>query len=510
MINDVPQGRDSLKRIIQTVIDYLPEIIKNYPPKDQLLLNDFLSVLQHYSEADNQRERLSKRFELYRSKNYLTDLYFQLPFLWFAHDYFANANLILNLAEFHGTRFYEYLARSLRRNPDVQGVFPLLRQMTPLSDPKWEQLQIIQARIKIQLTDEQLQIIKESYTALRELGIQGLNSRVLYNFVKKSDISLNTKSLSKFFTLLDSQWNIWFYPPAFGLKQLYFNFKLTKTSLNEIFDFKDSFNTTLCNSRVYRSRNFPNQFSGYLEIPHEGLNDLVDYIQNYADQGNLKIFELSEVTDLRVSASFNLYHSGVGWTEILPGGIKRSILPLKSNHPRKLLNEKPFFLSPAFNHEWNFLQSPDPRRSIRIFCQYKPQIYNFNALQFGSASNQRVFMEDFGLIKYFHRKMVCTNLIFMANLIYNFSPDFYEIVMPIIPIERLNLILAWLPYSRILFTTKKIHLWTFLPTQILEWMKKEFSSWEFRLCISHHYSPEPDPSWFDFDSLKWLLPRILS
>lgn len=60
----VRPGRESFKRFIKTILDQLPAHIEQYPPQDsQDLLNDFLSVLQYYEEADYQRKRLSKWFD---------------------------------------------------------------------------------------------------------------------------------------------------------------------------------------------------------------------------------------------------------------------------------------------------------------------------------------------------------------------------------------------------------------------------------------------------------------
>jgi len=96
----VRPGRESFKRFIKTIVNQLPAHIEGYPPTDQVLLNDFLSVLQHYEEADNQRNRLSKRFEWYIKSISGTEQYLQIPFLWFTYNYFWNANLLLNISKF--------------------------------------------------------------------------------------------------------------------------------------------------------------------------------------------------------------------------------------------------------------------------------------------------------------------------------------------------------------------------------------------------------------------------
>ncbi|MFX0206969.1 MAG: hypothetical protein ACFFDT_13360 [Candidatus Hodarchaeota archaeon] len=52
-------GRESFKRFMKTILGQILPHIEGYSPPERALLIEFFSILQHYEEAEHQRERLS-------------------------------------------------------------------------------------------------------------------------------------------------------------------------------------------------------------------------------------------------------------------------------------------------------------------------------------------------------------------------------------------------------------------------------------------------------------------
>jgi hypothetical protein len=158
MLIKVMQGLESFKRSIQTVIDQFPNYIKKYPSEEQVILNEFLSVLHHYDKADYQRAFLSKNIEDYIKQIHQNDsLYRTTPFLWFTDTFLQNSILLLNLASFHGASFYQYLLKPLLGDSATIGCFKLIVNQCALTDLAWEELQNFCTKQKDLLVDEELQ-----------------------------------------------------------------------------------------------------------------------------------------------------------------------------------------------------------------------------------------------------------------------------------------------------------------------------------------------------------------
>ena len=132
----------SLRKFIRTVVNRLPPYIKNYPSDDQILLEEFRLLLQKCeSKVNISRISLSSELESYTHNLRLSEKYLQIAFLWFVAEYFDNANLLLNVANYHAEKYFTYLAKYLRTNLNIKGAFQLIREHTPLKDANWEILQ---------------------------------------------------------------------------------------------------------------------------------------------------------------------------------------------------------------------------------------------------------------------------------------------------------------------------------------------------------------------------------
>ena len=148
------------KKMIKTVISQLPPLIQHYPDSDQVLLNNFLELLQYFEEADYKRSKLISRLTEYTNSLQGADIYLQTPFLWFTKTYFQNAQATLTCATFRADSFYRYLSRYLRHAGGSPGVFELLRKHTKLENLEWEQLQYTSNKIETPLSTSKLNLIE--------------------------------------------------------------------------------------------------------------------------------------------------------------------------------------------------------------------------------------------------------------------------------------------------------------------------------------------------------------
>jgi hypothetical protein len=485
------------------VINQLPPYIEQYPSKEQEVLTEFLEILKYHGEADYRRGRLSKRFIDYIQKYNQTQNYLDYPFLWFAIDYFANANLKLSLAEYDGKSFYAYLANPFRRSFQSEGGFLLIKNQVPLSDIKWEQLQVTSTRIELTLNEEQLLLLKNVYHAINERGIFSLQSRQLKKQITPSNNSFpSMRDLTHFFMLLGSKWELWFFTPAFDLKYLYVHFKLAKnTPFAEIIDFHNPENRTLCNSWIYRVPESENEYSGYFVIPKTFIDDLKDFLRHNENKYKISVLRMDEIITERVSFSLALYFLGRGWQDS----------PSASSRPQ----ESDFYITPEFNQDWCYTQFPDPLALIQFYCKHKP-IYYFGNLPLDLVSKKPLNLEairhsaaERGLVKYLYEKRVCMLAFDSPRMYYAYSPTFFEIHYPISSLDNLRQVISWLPYARIFISEKSIFLWAFLTSGAIELLKNE-GECRIRQIISYHYPQSTQLSWYDSNKLTWIPPVILT
>ena len=98
--------RENLQNSIQTILNQFIDYIPMYPQEDQIYLNKFINVLQHYKEADYDRKKLTLRLSKYRLGVLNAEQYLRLPFYWFIGTFLRNAILLLNVSKFHANPFY--------------------------------------------------------------------------------------------------------------------------------------------------------------------------------------------------------------------------------------------------------------------------------------------------------------------------------------------------------------------------------------------------------------------
>lgn len=429
----------------------------------------------------------------------------ELPFHWFCSTYLTRANILLNLDEFHATNFYKYLAESLLGDSNTIGCFKLIVNRTDLTDLAWEELQIFGTKQKVPLIEKELQLMKTVYSLLPGTGLHSLNMR----WLKTVTSDLEPRNLFRFFGLHEDQWVPWFSKSAMGLKRYYVHFQLSKfTSLKDFIDFQDQENTTLCNSRLYRYINFEKTYSGYLVIPDHNEHLLLEYLQRCDYNRQLILYELTEATDIYTSMSFALYQPKKGWVKSPPQRIRRLAQPLVSEHPKKRKTKYPsHFISSPFNKTWNYRQHPEPTLIISLFCKINQKApFNTKSIK-NLKKNLDISRSELQILKDLHQRGIYQLTFFLNRLIYEFSKEEYMLNLPNMPFDRLKRLLSWLPYSRTVFTSTNIHIWTYSTIETIKWLKKELGL-KCTLVTIHYSKPQPKFKWFNQDTLQWNTPQV--
>ena len=498
--NKLVRLSETHKRFIQTVIDQLPPYIEEYPADEQQLLNEFLNTLKYYEEADYQRDQLSNRFSEYYQHHEQTQKYLDTPFLWFAADYFSHANLKLSLAKFDGRTFYEYLTKPLKRTAQCVGLFALIKDKTSLMDLKWENLQVTSTRIIVNLLEEQLIALNSVHKSIDDLGVHSLNSTVLRKRVRKETSKFPfMRDLVDFHRLIESQWTLWFYPPAFDLSRFYINFSLPDNAkISDLIDYNDLRNTTLCNSRFFYMPESKNEYCGYLTIPsrfNSVLKEIIDFNQ---EKENIIVKKYEEITMERLATSLTLYDVKKGWKDSNPKSYKKKHSKLN--------------ITPKFNNAWNIKKFVEPTKLIQIYCHpsgtHSFDTLPLNKINSNDTSQNRFSALEMGLVKYLYKKGVC-RITYIANrLLYAYSPFQYEIILPSMSSDRIERLVAWMPFARLFHTENHIFLWVYLTPKTAMWIQNELK-WPVRQIIAHHFPTFADLDYYNFDACEWKKPLFI-
>jgi hypothetical protein len=501
------------KRFLDTIIQQLPLYIAQYPPSDQLLLNEFFTLLKEYNvDIVTNREKLSTRLENF-SQIYRKDKrYLQFPFLWFIVDFFANANRLLSVTDFYADDFYEYLVSFLRGDSQTLGVFNLLRDTVPLTDPKWEELQYACYTPRFLNADE-LQILVLIYSMISDTQVEVLDPKKLRKVITNQVLSYNTyRSLSKFFTTLNCIWNIYINFDSVDLTWIYFFVQLPpSTSLTEIIDFNNQINTTLTTSYVYQVQGTSNTYLGLLTVPKDLMNHLEVLFKNFQKQGKIHSYQLKKVIEVRTSASIVQYRSEKGWVPISNSKWKQIIDQMTTLQPRShKKNVTPFFITPSLNQNWNYKLYDSPCQVIDLFCKAFGGYY-FENLPYASKNTNHFphfSKPEANLLRKLYRAKVASISFFPSNLISEFSLSRYWIEIPKIPFFQLIRLLTYLPFSQVYFTENGIYLWTILTLKLVNRIRKGLK-WKVIPITDAHFRHPFSNEWFNCTRLGWKNPAIL-
>ncbi|MFX1514743.1 MAG: hypothetical protein ACFFC6_00395 [Promethearchaeota archaeon] len=508
----VRPGRESFKRFISTIMDLLPPYIEKYPPSDQLLLREFLSVLRHYDEADYQRKKLSQRFREYIDRHFNTDQYLQTAFLWFTDTYFRNAYRLLTVSKFHANSYYEYLVKHLRGSSNIPGVFKLIQNKVSITNLAWEQLQYESVKLIVPLTIDQLQIISTVYSAVMEEGVHALDSRKLRALIGNqvgSPRNLNDE-LIRFFNLIDGQWVYRFFTPAFGLDMVIMQIQLDgSVSLEEIIDFQNPANTVISRSDVYLVRNLPNTYIGILSVPTQDFEQLKGYLQECEHQGRLILKSLEKIETRRFSSSLAHYRTNTGWFEPSPSRMRRLAQLLRTQNPRENQGQySSLFIPPQFNSHWHFSDHPLPREIINLFCNISLHTYTYQNLPLTNQDLFSLTQADVGLLKQLFYNRVLQVRFVPQRLLDEFSLDLYCIILPKIPVYQLIHFLNLIPNSDVYYTEESIYVWGRFTSKLIQWIENNLQ-WTVLQIIRKNIPLNFEFNQFDPGELQWITPQFL-
>jgi hypothetical protein len=509
----VTYQRESWKRFIDIILTKIPIFIEKYPLKSQTMLKDFFDTIKYHEEAAFDRKCLSNRLKAFNDKYYRSDDYIKTAFLWFAVEYLKNANRLLSIAEFHADNFYHYLTTYLRGNSNTKGIFQLISKETPLNNLKWEELQYSCTKLQISLSSEQIYFLKSLYSLVSESELTLYDPRRLkYSIENLMKSSRNSRKLPSLLTELGDRWNYWLSPSAFGLSTVFVEFKLKKSvSLEEIIDYRNPENTTLTNSRLFQIRDSPRLYSGFIVIPSPLRDPLIKYLNYNEQSGELTISELDTITDLRYSASLNLYQNERGWGDLSRTELGRLAQKLKTEQPRKSRTKiLPFFLTKQSNNNWSYRQYSDPSSMIALFCKSYPN-FTFKDLISDSHSIKSLLSFDkaeLELLQTLHQANVIQLNLIYTQLILEYSIDQYLIKIPNMDLTQLSRLLAFIPWSELFFTSKNILMMAFLTKSFSKWMKEDLH-WPVKAISEANIPISPKISWFNPETNQWNIPQLM-
>lgn len=508
----VAYHRESWKRFIEIVLSKVPTFIKQYPPNSQTMLNDFFDTIKHHEKAAFDRKGLSNRFKTFSDKYYMNDDYIKTAFLWFAIEYLKNANRLLSIAEFHASDFYHYLATYFRGNKHVTGIFQLIKSGTPLYSLKWEELQYSCSKLQFSLSGDQVLFLNALYSLVSESELKLFEPRRLkYSIESEMKTSSLSRKLPNLLTQLEDRWNYWLSYAAFGLSNVYVDFRLHKSvSLEDIIDLANPKNTTLTNSRLFQTRGSPDTYSDFLVIPSNIIDLLITHFSKNEQNGRITVNQLNTITNLRYSASLNLYQNERGWSELSNTELGRLAQKLKTQQPRKGRTKSlPFFLTKKFE-KWSYLEYQDPSKMIQFFCENYSN-FAFSDLITDSDLNEQAFSlnkADSKILKHLYQNNVVQLFVIFSRLILGYSIDQYLIKIPIMPLSQLSRLLTYLPWAELYFTSNNILMITYLRKNFVEWVKEELH-WPITNIIEFNIPTPPTTTWYNHEKNQWLVPEFI-
>ena len=499
---------------LQTIITQLTLLIAQYPLTEQPLLTKFLSILEN-SRVNTSQKRMAFSNDVYAfiKENYIENAtYIELPFLWFAIDYLTIANRILSIAGFHPDDFYLYLIKHLRKNPETQGVYELMKAGISLTDLRWEALQYVCNKFTVPLDTDEVQAIEISFSQVSTTGPRILSQQRIKDVIKSHITTPRfIRKLPNFYKSLNAQWNLRLFPPAFGLERLYFYFQLSEeTTLEEVLGHKNELNTTLRGTDIYLAGS-TQKYLGFILIPSRIIENMKAYLQRWSENKGIILFDLAIVNQIQISRSMILYEIGKGWRSLT----SRERAQVRQQLQKSRRSEYPaFFLTPAFNTKWNYLQDAkysSPAGYIDLYCKIKPP-FSFQELPLSLYSQQnrpRFSNKEQQLLSYLYHKNVLQINFDPIRLRSDFSLDSYWIQIPQnVEFTDLQILLSYLPVTNIYNTETTNYLMTVLTPDLVQWLVQDLE-WSVQSIRTEYRGKTPERNWYDLQALEWRKPHLL-
>lgn len=136
--------------------------------------------------------------------------------------------------------------------------------------------------------------------------------------------------------------------------------------------------------------------------------------------------------------SFALYKEKKGWNHFPPVKIQRLTTPLTSKHTSRRNPTFPsYFQTSKFNDVWYYKQHPKPLTVISLYCKAN-RIAPIDTRSLDRLNqNLDISKIEFSILKELYQKRVYQLTFFLNRLIYEFSREFYLIILPIMHFEQL-------------------------------------------------------------------------
>jgi hypothetical protein len=499
------------KKMIQTIITRLNKIITQYSEKDQIIIKEFLNIVNYFEEAETNRKQLLEKMNTYKQKLYGTDLYLETPFLWFTETYIDMATVTLGTTDFHARSFYEYLVTYLRKNAVSPGVYALIRDKTPLNDPIWSKLQALSYKLIEPLTKDQIQIILRINQLIREKGIYSFDLKEIQSSLYEifPRYSAYKQQLESFFTLLRCQWILLFYSPAFGLDRVFTRFSLPNSNnLNEIINFKSKENSVLGMSDIYRILNAVSEFIGIFYVPINETKSFSNYLQYMESEEKIKLIDISGLQSIQRSTSLHSYHSNTGWRDFTIKEMK-GLLTGEVTGIQEISSDELFYLTPVFAKDWYYHQHSLPLEVIKLYSRI-PSIYNFSNLPLTKTrpkSTKNLSHGEKGLIKNLYDKRVIQMIFVPWRLVYEYSFDLYWVLIPKTSEKQLFSFLKTIPYAEIYSTENFIGVRGFLSPKLVK-LINQITTWSIYPITFAHFPQSVNIDWYEEKKLQWKIPKI--
>jgi hypothetical protein len=501
------------KKMIRTVITQLPRYIHQYEQEDQILIQNFLEILNYFEYAEIKRNELLNKFVKYNDSLFGTEIYVKTPFLWFTKNYFQKAGLTLSTTGFRAEKYYEFLAKHLRNSIHHSGAFNLIKNGTSLTSMEWELLQLASQKLMVPLNDTQIQFIENVNINIQNVGIQSLNSKYIRKNVFHTIIteSMSTKDISSYISLLEGKWAINRNLNAFNIDSVFFHVRLTNSrQFNEIIDLHSEDNSLLKVSDVYQAKDNSKHYMGLLYVPSRNYGNLINYLYKREEKRELQIRKLVKINDIRRSVSLRSYKANQGWIHLKKSHLKEILSTVMNEQPNNYQGEKTFYLTPPFGKDWNFKQHPLPYEMIRLFCKL-PETFSYGnlPLEIKKDLSQSMFsIDERGLLKQLYYNKIFYVSYIPWRLVYEYSLSLFYIIIPNLYIEAILPFLEIIPFAEIYTFKDGLCIWAYLSDQIVSWIKN-FLPWQI-YPITHIHIPYPlDITWFNQQKLLWKSPKIL-
>ncbi len=502
---------ETLKKSIKTICHQFPPLIEKYPLEDQQLIYEFLELVKHFEEADNQREKLRTQFITYTNKIRKSDRFLETYFLGLTVILAENALYHLSIARFYPHEFYGFLLQQLRP------LFHLIRSEEPLKSKYFEKaLQHIKILYSA-LTSEELRLLDLTYAILEIGELESLNS----NFIKmelmnKEGLSSRLKKrseLSRFYTLIEGRWWIHFHSRAFGLTHVFFHITSKRPlSLEGVFNLNEPKNTTLCYSSIFQVQGSEKEYFGLLLVPNKNVDLVEAFFQQYEDQTVLTLHELQPIQNRWRSTSFKYYKENIGWVE--PSQSKKNQLKrLLRVSESEVDNYDPISLhfTPYTRQSQDFLKDNKFLKSIELYIK-SPSEFSYDELPYSVKTNKRhleAFSRDeIELLQEFYAKKVLSIGFIPWRLIDDYSINMFFIKIPNISMLQLKLFLDILPYAEVYFSVEAYYIWTVLTPKMFDWIKSSLN-WLVTPVSRIHVRQSLKEEWFDKNRYHWDMPILL-